>query len=90
MRPLPVPNSLGRRPSLGYLTGMMKLGSRIEEAGLLLLEGETYFLRRDLGGRFRLDLRRVTALTSEQRVQITGVLVGAGFVDVSAIIPKPH
>lgn len=66
----------------------MKLGSRIEEAGSLLREGDTYFLRRDRGGRFRLDLHRVTAPTSEQRVQITGVLVGADHVDVSVITPE--
>jgi len=67
---------------------MMKLGSRIEEAGLLFRDGDTYFLRRDLGGRFRLDLHRVTAPSLEQRVQITGVLVGADHLDVSVITPE--
>ena len=67
---------------------MIKLGSQIEETGLLLREGDMYLLRRDLGGRFRLATHRVEMPVGDQRVQVTGVLVGADLVDVSTVTPE--
>lgn len=83
-----VPNGLGRELALDYATGMARLGSRIEETGLLLREGDTYLLRRDLGGRFRLDMRRVGPPAAGRRMQVTGVLVEDDLIDVSAIAPE--
>ena len=64
---------------------MGQIGTRIEETGTLLQEGEGFVLRRDLGGRWQLDLRRVLVDHAGQRVRITGVVVDQDLVDVVGI-----
>lgn len=63
----------------------MKMGMRIDETGMLLREGENAYLRRDAGGRFLLDLRRVAIDDGERQVRIIGTFVGNDTVDVDAI-----
>ena len=53
--------SLRKGEGRPYIRIVMSIGTRIEEAGTLLAEGEDVLLRRDAGGRYRLDLRRVSA-----------------------------
>ena len=66
---------------------MQAIGSPIEETGTLIRKGEHFVLRRDVGGRYRLDLHRVTVGNIEKRVRITGVLVADGLIDVESLTP---
>ncbi len=71
---------------------MTAIGTKIDETGTLIREAGGFILRRDLGGRWKLDLHRVPVDHIEKRVRITGVVVGEGLVDVvgvSAETPGP-
>ena len=66
---------------------MAVIGSRIEERGTLIREGAGFALRRDIGGRWKLDLHRVPVDHVEKRVRISGVVVAEGLIDVDALGP---
>lgn len=66
---------------------MTTIGTRIEETGTLLRDAGGFSLRRDLGGRWKLDLHRVPVDHIEKRVRITGVVVGEELVDVEGVAP---
>jgi hypothetical protein len=71
---------------------MSAIGSRIEETGTLIADGGGFALRRDIRGRWKLDLHRVPVDHVEKRIRISGVVVAEGLVDVEAIgpdIPTP-
>ena len=65
----------------------MAIGARIEETGTLIRDGGGFALRRDAGGRFRLDLPRVPVDEVEKRVCIRGTLVADGLVEVDGVEP---
>jgi hypothetical protein len=67
---------------------MSEIGTRIDESGTLIRDGGGFALRRDLGGRYRLDLHRVPVDQVEKRVRLTGVLVAPGLVDVEGVSPN--
>jgi hypothetical protein len=67
---------------------MTTIGTRIEETGTLLREAGGFSLRRDLGGRWKLDLHRVPVDQIEKRVRITGVVVSEDLVDVDGVAPE--
>jgi hypothetical protein len=64
---------------------MTKIGNRIDETGTLIRDGAGFALRRDAGGRYRLDLHRVPVDEIEKRVRVTGVFVGDDLVDVDGV-----
>ena len=68
------------------------IGTRIEESGTLIRETDGVVFRRDLGGRWRLDLYRVGIDLAEQytgqRVTITGTVVAKGLIDIDALAPE--
>lgn len=66
---------------------MTAIGTRIEETGTLLRDAGGFVLRRDAGGRWRLDLHRVPVDHIEKRVRITGIIVGDDLVDVDGVAP---
>lgn len=66
---------------------MTAIGTRIDETGTLLREAGGFILRRDLGGRWKLDLHRVPVDHIEKRVRISGVLVSDNLVDVDGVAP---
>jgi len=66
---------------------MTMIGTRIEETGMLLRDAGGFLLRRDLGGRWRLDLHRVPVDHIEKRVRITGIVVGEDLIDVDGVAP---
>lgn len=66
---------------------MASIGTRIEESGTLIRENGGFALRRDQGGRWKLDLHRVPVDHVEKRVRVSGVVVGDGLIDVVAIGP---
>ena len=66
---------------------MSIIGSRVEETGTLIADGGGFALRRDIGGRWRLDLHRVPVDHVEKRVRISGIVVAEGLIDVDALGP---
>ena len=67
---------------------MSAIGTRVEETGTLLRDGDAHVLRRDAGGRWTLDLHRVGTDLFDKRVRLMGVIVEEGLVDVMAIEPE--
>jgi hypothetical protein len=63
------------------------LAAEIEETGTLIRDGGGFALRRDIGGRWKLDLHRVPVDYVEKRVRISGIVVAEGLVDVVALAP---
>ena len=63
----------------------MQIGHRVDETGLLLRDGGSFYLRRDAGGRFALDLRRTPIDEVEKRVRLVGTYVGSDLVDVDGV-----
>ena len=60
---------------------MGAIGTRVEEQGTLLREKGGYVLRRDVGGRWKLDLHRVSVDNIGKRALVSGVIVANGLVD---------
>lgn len=67
---------------------MTTIGSRVEETGTLIRDGGGFALRRDMGGRWMLDMHRVPVDHVEKRVRISGVVVADRLVDVDALGPE--
>ena len=70
----------------------MSIGSSINECGLLLRDGTTLVLRRDGGGRWRLDLDSIPHALIGRRVSVMGTRSGFDIVDVMSICAEgePH
>ena len=71
---------------------MSTIGSRVDEIETLIHDGGGFALRRDIGGRWKLDLHRVPVDHVEKRVRISGIIVAEGLIDVDALgqdLPKP-
>ena len=66
---------------------MGAIGTRVEELGTLLCEKGGFVLRRDVGGRWKLDLHRVSVDNIGKRALVSGVIVANGLVDVDGIAP---
>lgn len=62
-------------------------GDRVDETGTLVRDGGGFVLRRDLGGRWLLNLHRVPVDHIEKRVRIVGVVAGTDLVDVEGVAP---
>ena len=65
----------------------MQTGTQINETGTLIREGGGFFLRRDLRGRYALELRRVPVDFVEKRVRVIGTLVAANMVSADCVGP---
>jgi hypothetical protein len=63
----------------------MTPGAPIDETGMLTRDGGAFWLRRDAGGRYRLDLRRTPVDEVEKRVRVIGVYIGDDAVDVDGV-----
>jgi len=63
------------------------IGSRVDETGTLLRDGGAFYLRRDLGGRYQLELHRTPVDLVEKRVRLIGTLVGADLVNADGVAP---
>ncbi len=66
---------------------MTLLGSRIDETGTLILDGDAFHFRCDLGRRYRLELRRTPGDLGGQRVRLIGTLVGTDLVSAEGVTP---
>jgi hypothetical protein len=63
----------------------MEADAPIDETGILIREGGGFCLRRDLGGRYLLELPRMPVDEVEKRVRIVGTLLSAGHVLVEGV-----
>lgn len=63
-----------------------RIGSPIHEFGTLLHENGDFVLRRDLGGRWLLDMHSVSVDRILQRVCISGVVVADQLVAVNDVV----
>ena len=66
---------------------MAAIGTRIDETGTLLREGGAFYLRRDLGGRYELELHRTPVDLVEKRVRLLGTLVGPNLANADGVAP---
>lgn len=69
------------------LVVMSAIGPSIEETGMLIRDGGGFALKRDNGGRYRLELHRTPVDHVEKRVRVTGVLIGDDLVNVEGVAP---
>ena len=67
--------------------GMITIGSAIDETGTLIRDGGAFVLRRDGGGRYKLELSRVPVEHVEKRVRVRGVLVESDLVAADGVAP---
>lgn len=63
------------------------VGSRVDEAGTLIRDGGAFYLRRDVGGRYQLELQRTPVDLVEKRVRLVGTLVGPSLVSADSVTP---
>jgi hypothetical protein len=66
---------------------MIDQGSRIDETGTLVRDGPAFYLQRDRGGRFLLDLPRTPVDLVEKRVRLIGTLTGPDRVSADGVAP---
>jgi len=64
---------------------MTVIGTRVDETGTLIRDGGAFFLRRDAGGRYQLELQRTPVDLVEKRVRLIGVLVAPDLVSADGI-----
>ena len=64
---------------------MITVGQRFDETGMLLRENGGFILRRDAGGRVRLELRRVPIDHVNKRVRVIGSVVAQDLVDSEGV-----
>lgn len=66
---------------------MTTIGTKVDETGTLIRDGGAFFLRRDLGGRYQLELQRTPVDLVEKRVRLVGTLVAPDLVNVDGVAP---
>ncbi|MEG8058604.1 hypothetical protein C8J42_1149 [Sphingomonas sp. PP-CE-1A-559] len=66
---------------------MVAIGTRVDETGTLIRDGGAFYLRRDVGGRYELELNRTPVDLVEKRVRLIGTLVGPGLVNANGVAP---
>lgn len=66
---------------------MTAIGARVDEAGTLVRDGGAFYLQRDAGGRYRLELHRTPVDLVEKRVRVVGTLVGPDLLNADGVAP---
>ena len=66
---------------------MAAVGVRVDEEGTLIRDGGAFYLRRDLGGRYALELQRTPVDLIEKRVRLIGTIVGPDLVSANGVAP---
>jgi hypothetical protein len=74
-------------PAAFYRMRMTTIGSIIDETGTLVRAGGGFFLRRDAGGSYELQLRRMPVDHVEKRVRVIGTMIGEGLVSAEGVGP---
>ncbi len=63
------------------------MGTLDDEIGVLVREQDIFYFRRETGGRFEVDLRRVGEALAGQPVRLRGTYVGESLVDADQVEP---
>ncbi len=63
------------------------IGTQIDETGTLIRDGAAFYLRRDAGGRYELELQRTPIDLVEKRVRLVGTMIGADLVNADGVAP---
>ncbi|RYF22450.1 MAG: hypothetical protein EOO77_04085 [Oxalobacteraceae bacterium] len=63
------------------------IGTRVDETGTLIRDGGAFYMRRDVGGRYQLELQRTPVDLMEKRVRLVGTLVGIDLVSADGVSP---
>ena len=66
---------------------MNVIGTRVDELGTLIRDGSAFYMRRDVGGRYQLELQRTPVDLVEKRVRLVGTLVGIDLVSADGVSP---
>jgi hypothetical protein len=66
---------------------MVAIGTRIDEMGTLIRDGGAFYLRRDVGGRYLLELHRTPVDLVEKRVRLVATLVVPDLVNADGVAP---
>ncbi len=66
---------------------MVAIGTRINEIGTLVRDRGAFYLRRDVGGRYELELHRTPVDLVEKRVRLIGTMVGPDLVNADGVAP---
>ena len=66
---------------------MVAIGTRVDETGTLIRDGGAFYLRRDVGGRYELELHHTPVDLVEKRVRLIGTLVGPSLVNANGVAP---
>lgn len=66
---------------------MQQIGTPVDEEGTLIRDGGGFYLRRDAGGRYLLELHRTPVDLVEKRVRLRGTLVGPDLVNAEGVAP---
>ncbi|RYF22937.1 MAG: hypothetical protein EOO77_03100 [Oxalobacteraceae bacterium] len=66
---------------------MVAIGTRVDETGTLIRDGGAFYIRRDVGGRYQLELQRTPVDLVEKRVRLIGTLVGVDLVSADGVSP---
>ena len=64
---------------------MLTVGAHFEDCGMLVREDGGFVLRRDIGGRVRLEVHRTPVDEIEKHVRVTGVVMAEDMIDVEGI-----
>lgn len=64
---------------------MTTAGTRIDEIRVLIQDGNKFYLRRDIGGRYLLELNRLPGDLLKTRVHLIGTLVGTMLVNAEGV-----
>jgi len=64
------------------------IGMPVDEIGTLIHDSGAFYLRRDLGGRYELELQRPPVDLVEKRVRLVGTLVGPALVNADGVAPN--
>ncbi|MES3098482.1 DUF5818 domain-containing protein [Sphingomonas faeni] len=64
---------------------MTEVGTPIDETGTLSRDGGAFYLYRDSGGRYQLQLQRTPVDLVEKRVRLIGTLVGVELVSADGV-----
>jgi hypothetical protein len=88
----PTPPGVASRVTCGIAAGrrpraMTTIGTKIDETGTLIRDGGAFYLRRDMGGRYELELHRTPVDLVEKRVRLVGTLVGDDLVNADGVSP---
>jgi hypothetical protein len=64
---------------------MVAIGTSINDTGTLVRDGGAFYLRRDAGGRYELELHRTLVNLVEKRVRLIGTSVGPDLVNADGV-----